>query len=570
MFASVLTVLVAATAALSDISLNGSWEFRFEEGKSLETAWDAGFSATDVMSVPGCYDAMPKWLMKRGTGLYRRVFTLERDVDAAALAVDGMGLVGRFALDGRDLGTVALPWSRFTLPAGALKAGRHEIVAALDNRFDWKTLKLARPYYDFYCYGGFYHGVSLVLDSRRLKVRTRDYETGLVELEAVGFAADDFAATAVFDGTNGVKVAFAGGRAEVKVPGFRLWSPEAPNLHTVELDGVSARFGIRTVEAKAKRLWLNGKLLALKGVNRHESHPTFGAATPEQVMLADIQNLKSLGGNFIRGAHYPQAQRFLDLCDENGVLVWEEALGWGNGQDYTDRAHREFADPQFLEDNIRQVRLMVENSFNHPSVIVFAFMNEFKSSDPKGKEIADALIREIRAADSGRLVTFACNCTADDISNAETDLIAFNTYPGWIGTEAGDSENLRKLFCADVAKIVKGFRKRYGEEKPIMVSEMGTCAVYGHHDPAAAQWTEEFEAEYLAAAMTAVWAEPELAGFTIWQMNDAKSYHRDGGSIRAKPFAENLAGLYDGYRRAKLPVTNIVRRFFALPAAWEK
>ena len=359
MFASVLTVLVAATAALSDISLNGSWEFRFEEGKSLEAAWDAGFSATDVMSVPGCYDAMPKWLMKRGTGLYRRVFTLERDVDAAALAVDGMGLVGRFALDGRDLGTVALPWSRFTLPAGALKAGRHEIVAALDNRFDWKTLKLARPYYDFYCYGGFYHGVSLVLDSRRLKVRTRDYETGLVELEAVGFAADDFAATAVFDGTNGVKVAFAGGRAEVKVPGFRLWSPEAPNLHTVELDGVSARFGIRTVEAKAKRLWLNGKLLALKGVNRHESHPTFGAATPEQVMLADIQNLKSLGGNFIRGAHYPQAQRFLDLCDENGVLVWEEALGWGNGQDYTDRGHREFADPQFLEDNIRQVRLMV-------------------------------------------------------------------------------------------------------------------------------------------------------------------------------------------------------------------
>ncbi len=55
-------------------------------------------------------------------------------------------------------------------------------------------------------------------------------------------------------------------------------------------------------------------------------------------MLQDIQRLKSLGGNFIRGAHYQQCERFLDLCDENGVLVWEESLGWGNGQNYVDDA----------------------------------------------------------------------------------------------------------------------------------------------------------------------------------------------------------------------------------------
>ena len=59
------------------LSLNGSWDFRFEEGKALEDAPDAGFAATDVIPVPACYDTMPKWYMKRGTGLYRRTFTLD-------------------------------------------------------------------------------------------------------------------------------------------------------------------------------------------------------------------------------------------------------------------------------------------------------------------------------------------------------------------------------------------------------------------------------------------------------------------------------------------------------------
>ena len=68
-------------------------------------------------------------------------------------------------------------------------------------------------------------------------------------------------------------------------------------------------------------------------------------------MLTDIQNLKAMGGNFFRGAHYPQSQRFLDLCDEHGVLVWEESLGWGNGQTYTFKridGNNELTDPGFF------------------------------------------------------------------------------------------------------------------------------------------------------------------------------------------------------------------------------
>ena len=521
------------------VDLNGSWEFRFEEGKSIAEVAKPDFAATEKMSVPACFDTMPRYLRKRGTALYRRSFTLKAPVSDAKLVIDGMGLTGRFAIDGRDLGTYPYPYARLELKTGPLAAGEHTVFAALDNRFDWDTQKLARPYYDFYCFGGFYHGVSLETAEPRVFVRTRDYRTGLVEVEIEG-----------------------GGRSLVKVPDFKLWSPEEPNLTTLEVAGRKIRFGIREIKAEKGRLFLNGKPLYLKGVNRHESHPSFGAATPESLMLADIQRLKALGGNFIRGAHYQQSQRFLDLCDEHGVLVWEESLGWGNGS-HSKMAACELTNTTFRAQQVYQTREMVKASFNHPSVIIFAFMNEFLSGSKDGKTLADEIITAVKAEDSGRLVTFACSHNAEDISNENTDIIAFNTYPGWIGTDPGTPDELRGIMKERVRSIVKRYRGLY-PDKPIIVSEMGTCGVYGQRDPTAAQWTEEFQDEYFGTVIDTVFAEKEICGLTLWQFADASSHYRSGAPVRTKPFAENLAGLFDGYRRPKLVVRTVTEKFRAM------
>ena len=128
--------------------------------------------------------------------------------------------------------------------------------------------------------------------------------------------------------------------------------------------------------------------------------------------------------------------------------------------------------------------------------------------------------------------------------------------------------NLRRLIKEDVAKVVSRFRRLY-PHKPIIVSEMGTCGVYGHHDPAGAQWTEEFEAEYVGDVLDVVFAHPEITGMTIWQFTDARSYHRGGATIRTKPFAQNLAGLYDGFRRPKA-VVPVVKAKFAQKAKMEE
>ncbi|MGN0852654.1 MAG: glycoside hydrolase family 2 protein [Kiritimatiellia bacterium] len=559
------TVLAAAftLAGVADLDLNGSWQFRFDEGRPITEVTGPAFDATGLMVVPGCFDAMPRTFMKRGTAMYRRTFRLDEAKPAAWLVVDGIGLYGRFWIDGREIGVDDLPYSRVELPVGALAAGVHTLVAAVDNRFDWSYQKLVRPYYDFHLWGGFYRGVSLTFDNRRLFVRTRDYATGTVEIEAVNFAEKDFATTLVFDDANEVAATFRNGRARVAVPSFRLWSPEEPNLHTVAAKGVRARFGIRTIEAKEGGLYLNGRRIFLKGANRHEQQLQLGASTPEGLMLIDLQNLKAMGGNFLRGAHYPQSQRFLDLCDEMGVLVWEESLGWGNGQTYTFKrtdGNNELVDPQFIAKQIEQTALMVRNSFNHPSVIIFAFLNECRSDSVECKALVDRLIATIKAEDSGRLVTFACNLIAKDICNENTDIVAFNTYPGTINGHPGVHgelvEKIHNMPGYGIDWAVRHFQAKH-PGKTLIISEMGTSALYGARDPSAPADTENFQAEYDGIVAEAVWNNPGLAGISFWQYFDTRTCGRECAGDGRKHLAMSWAGLFDANRRPKLAVQTL-------------
>ena len=555
---SVVTLVAAIT-----VSLNGLWDFRLERDQSLEDVSLPVFAADDKMIVPGAWDAMTHYYNQRGTGCYRRSFELGKDVVNAFLVVDGCCLRSKYWIDGREVGFSKLPWSKFEFATGPLKAGRHEIVAAVDSIVDNAKVKLFWNFYDFYAFGGFHHGVWLETQDvaeeiRKVVVRTRDYKTGLVELEAL-YASDgpaDFIAAVSFDGKKPKDVMFRNRRARVNVPDFRLWSPGKPSLHVVTLTAkgqkLTAKFGIRQVGTEKGRITLNGKPIYLKGVNRHEAHYEFGATTPEQLMYEDIRNLKDLGGNFIRGAHYAQNGRFLDLCDELGVMVWEESLGWGN-------TIRQLGDPEFRELQKEETRLMVRNSINHPCVIVSAFLNEPDSDLPECKSLVDELIAAIRAEDTGHLVTFACHRNLKDISHANTDIIAYNTYPCWYSWElkTGTDEEMRANIRGCHEEIVRYFREKYKDDRPIIVSETGVKADYGARDPRGkAQYTEDFQSEYERIMLEEVFALKDIAGIAIWQFTDAKTYTRTGG-LRNRSYGVNTGGLYDLYRRPKLVVETV-------------
>ena len=526
---------------LTAISLTGTWQFHFEEKKSIEEVRNLEFTADDVMSVPGCWDMMPRYYLKRGTALYRKTFYVDETMKDAVLEVDGMGLRANFALDGRDLGTYPYPYAKLEIPLGKLPKGEHTLFAALDNRFDWETLKLAQPFYDFYFYGGFYRNVRIVEKQPKIFVRTLDYRTGTVEVEVEGRKP-----------------------YTMTIPDFKLWSPEEPNLTTIEVDGRKVTFGIRQIEARNRKLYLNGKELFLKGVNRHEQSPVFGAAVPESQWVMDLQHLKDLGGNFIRGAHYQQADGFLELCDRMGVLVWEESLGWGNGQSYNNNPHfaEELTDPDFRAQQIQQTRDMVRASFNHPSVIIYGFLNECASQKPECKSLVDELIQIIRNENSGRLITFACNNWRIDVCHENTDLIAFNAYPGTIPMQPGEPADLKKKVEDAFTEMVAFFRSKY-PDKPIMISESGMTAEYGMHDPAANVSSEEMQVEYLRDIFETLWSNPDVVGFALWQMNDNRTYSRSSNLQSGKVnMGFSTAGIYDLYRRAKLSVP-LVKDYFS-------
>ena len=571
-----MPMLAAALAAgiacaMERVDLNGLWDIRFERNRSLEdVARTSTFEADEKMTVPGCWDAMSHWFNQRGTGLYRTHFTLGADVANAFLVVDGCGLRSKYWVDGREIGFSKLPWSRFEFATGALKAGEHELVAAVDSVVDNSKVKLFWNFYDFYPHGGFHHGVWLEtqakpVELRRIVVRTRDYATGRVELEAQfagAGAPTDFTAEVAFDGGATKAVAFKGRRATLEVPSFRLWTPDAPNLHTVTVSqqggsAVSARFGVRQVGTAGGRITLNGKPVYLKGVNRHESHYEFGVTTPVQLMYEDVRNLKDLGGNFLRGSHYAQCDQLLAICDELGVLVWEESLGWGNRR-------QQLADPEFRALQEEETRLMVRNSINHPCVIVSAFLNEPDSELPECKSLVERLIDVIRAEDTGHLVTFACHRTNKCISHAKTDIIAYNTYPCWYSDEmeTGSPEEMRANIRGRHEAIVKYFRDKFKDDRPIIVSETGVKADYGVRDPRGkAQYTEDFQAEYEQIMLEEMFAMKDIAGVAIWQFTDCKTYTRTKG-MRNRSYGVNTGGLYDLYRRPKL-VVDAVREQFA-------
>ena len=236
-------------------------------------------------------------------------------------------------------------------------------------------------------------------------------------------------------------------------------------------------------------------------------------------------------------------------------MVWEESLGWGNWRDLTNKV--------FMADQVLQTQMMVRESINHPSIVITGFLNEFGSNLKEGRVLADKIIDAVRAEDTGHLLGFASSHGWEDECNDKTDFIAFNLYPAWHGQigRAMTPESLTAVVKEQFAANVGFLRKRYGDDKPIIISETGCYSLYGNHDPMGAQWTEEFQSEYLENFLKVTFASPEMSGFTVWQFCDSRTYFRGGSDIRTKPLGYNMAGLFDRYRNAKLAATTVKRYY---------
>ncbi|TKG88140.1 DUF4981 domain-containing protein [Puteibacter caeruleilacunae] len=189
----------------------------------------------------------------------------------------------------------------------------------------------------------------------------------------------------------------------------KLWSAEIPNLYDMVfvvkdpigkiVEVLQSNFGFRHIAIKDQQLWINGKSVLLKGVNRHEHDPYDGRAVSIESMIKDIELFKQFNVNTVRTCHYPDHPEFYELCDKYGIYVVNEANLESHGMGYGKESlgHVESWQEAHVD---RQIR-MVERDKNHPSVIMWSLGNE------AGPGINfEACARAIRNIDTSRPIHY--------------------------------------------------------------------------------------------------------------------------------------------------------------------
>ncbi|WP_025006854.1 glycoside hydrolase family 2 TIM barrel-domain containing protein [Marinilabilia salmonicolor] len=168
------------------------------------------------------------------------------------------------------------------------------------------------------------------------------------------------------------------------IANVKPWSAEYPNLYNLiiqlydengeVLESTIRKIGFRSVEITRGQLLVNGVPVTLKGANLHEHHPETGHVMDEETMMRDIELMKQNNFNAVRLAHYPQAERWYELCDEHGLYIVDEANIESHGLGYGEKSLGK--DPLWEKAHVERMTRMVERDKNHPSVIIWSMGNE--------------------------------------------------------------------------------------------------------------------------------------------------------------------------------------------------
>ena len=261
-------------------------------------------------------------------------------------------------------------------------------------------------------------------------------------------------------------------------------------------------------------------------------------------MVQDMDLMQQAGANAVRTCHYPNDARFLDLCDERGICVWEESHARGFGL-------KQMQNPNFDRQSEDCIREMIECHYNHPSIVIWGILNECASETPGGREIYEKQYEQVRALDGARPATSATCRHFADICLDLPDIVSVNMYSGWY-------ENV---------SVAEGHKKEmdwiaatHGKGKPVIISEFGAGAIYGYRDRGRCKWSEERQADIIQENLEVYQKDERLAGIFIWQFADCKVTEEEWFAARAK--CHNNKGIVDEYRRPKMAF-DIVKEMFA-------
>ena len=463
----------------------------------------------------------------RGTAYYAKTIVKNElpSSDRYYLEINGANSSATVYVDGKNLAHHDGGYSTWRVDVTDALAETSVIVIEVDNSANETVYPQMA---DFTFYGGIYRNVNIVcvneshfdleyyggpgiavtpcVNGKDATVEVEVYSTDLKDGQAYVYTIYDKEENEI------EKITSSDKKVSFEIKNVHLWNGlKDPYLYCCEaeivscdevLDNVCTRFGCRTFEIDANRGFiLNGEEYPLRGVSRHQDRWGVGNALLPEHHTEDMDLICEVGATTIRLAHYQHDQFFYDLCDERGLVIWAEIP-------YISK-HM----PTGRENTISQMKELIVQNYNHPSIVVWGLSNEISiaGSDEDLLENHRILNNLAHEMDKTRLTTIAAvsMCKMDDPYLQIPDVVSYNHYFGWYGGDTSMNGPWFDKFHATHPNI------------PIGCSEYGCEALNWHtSNPKQGDYTEEYQAYYHEELIRQLFSRKYMWATHVWNMFD--------------------------------------------------
>lgn len=539
--------------------------------------------APEIVNMPHCYNALDG---QDGSKMFRGVVTYERNIEikeddlkrTVILEVGAASLSSRVFVNYKLCHEHRCGFSMLRVDiTELLVAGNNTIRLEVSNAVD-NTIYPAMA--DFSFYGGIYRDVNIIIDGdlhfeeigKGLdgiyvypKVNGDDGELSadvFVKREN-GYAESAICKLKIIDRASHEEVACASAEIDgshaamtAVIPKVSLWDGvNCPFLYNAVFELYDAEgnrrdertiaVGFRTIEYSPKKgLLLNGRPYKLHGVAKHQDFGGLGNAITEKELQTDLALILEMGVNSVRCSHYQHCDRWYELCDEAGLLVWAEIPVISSVPQKAE------AD----ENAMKHLELLIDQVRNHTCVYCYGVQNEvcMVSKNEYTFNLVDRLSKRARELDDSRLIAQANECGTEDNSPilSSTDILGYNLYYGWY---YGKTEDLQPRLDSIHAA---------NPTKPLILTEYGvdTNVRFHSREPKGNDYSEEYQLLFSENAINAIEERDFMAGGYVWSMFDFGSAGRDEGGEKGK----NQKGLVTIDRKIKKDA------YYLYKAHWSK
>ena len=509
------------------INFNDNWAFT-KQTTEIPSAFPNDW---ENVNLPHCFNAVDGQDggndYFRGTVHYAKSFKKSDlpESERYFAEIKGANSSAELYLNGKKLATHDGGYSTWRVDITDTISAENLLVITVDNSANDRVYPQMA---DFTFYGGLYRDVNIIcvsdshfcleyyggpgiavtpsIDGADANVEVEVFVTNKEDGQSIHYVIEDKEGNTIAETTTDNT------KATLTIKDVTLWHGRRnPYLYTAKaellsnstvLDNVSTRFGCRTFKIDPDNGFiLNGEEYPLRGVSRHQDRWQKGNALSPEDHKEDIELIYELGATTIRLAHYQHDQYFYDLCDEYGLVIWAEIP-------YISK-HM----PDGRENTISQMKELIVQNYNHPSIVVWGLSNEIGigGSDEDLLENHRILNDMCHEMDKTRLTTIAAvsMCKMDDPYLQIPDVVSYNHYFGWYGGETDMNGPWFDKFHALHPNI------------PIGCSEYGCEALNWHtSNPMQGDYTEEYQAYYHEELIKQFFSRKYLWATHVWNMFD--------------------------------------------------